>query len=139
MVEAGTGLSANDPIAVLSPKCIPDEMATKRIDWTAVEDAKSHDAFENAAWLTFYLFGDPPLHQKMRPALERLGARNLEGSEGGAVYAKVPVELCVEDIEEKIDTVRAMASEAGVEVDIIDLDSSSEVEHSKFFTLWNAG
>ena len=113
-------------------------MSTKQIDWTIVADAKSHDAFENAAWLTFYLFGDPSLHEKMRPSLERLGARNLEGSEGGSVYAKVPVELCVEDIEQKIDTVRTLAFEAGVEVDIIDLDSSSEVEQSTFFILWNA-
>lgn len=75
----------------------------------------------------------------MRSLLEDLGARNLDGNEGGFVYAKVPVDLNVKDIERTIGAVRKIVSQAGIEIDIIDLDSSDDVEQSKFLSLWNAG
>ena len=114
-------------------------MEINDIDLGAIENAKSHAAFGDGGWLTFYLCGDPSRHDQMKPHLEDLGARNLGGNEVGFIYAKVPVDLSVNDIKEKIASVRQIADEAGIEIDVIDLDSSEDVEQSKFFSLWHEG
>lgn len=111
----------------------------KPLDLDAVEHAKADAAFTEDAWLTFHLMGDPWRHDTMRASLVALGARSLEGSEGGFVYAKLPVTLTISDIQQTIDEVRHLAAEAGLEIHIIDLDSSDEIERTKFYSLWNAG
>ncbi len=111
----------------------------KPLDADAVAKAKADAAFAEQAWLTFYLFGDPWRHHAMKPALVALGAQNLDGAEGGMVYAKVPVTLEVRDIAQKVDEVRLLASGIGLEIHIIDIDSSGDVERATFFSLWNAG
>lgn len=111
----------------------------KPLDSDAVAKAKADAAFAEQAWLTFYLFGDPWRHHALKPALVALGARNLDGAEGGMVYAKVPVTLEARDIEQKVDEVRHLASAVGLEIHIIDVDSSEDVERTTFYSLWNAG
>ena len=108
------------------------------IDRTALADAQNDAAFGDDGWLTFYLDGAPERHESMKPALIELGAVNLERAEIGFVYAKVPVSLNVVEVEKRIDQVRALAGKAGVEIGVIDLDASTDVERSKFYTLWQA-
>ena len=72
----------------------------------------------------------------MRPVLLTLGATNLSGEECGFVYAKVPVALTKQDIESKIKLVWASADDAGVTIDLIDLDSTPDTSRTKFCTLW---
>ena len=108
------------------------------IDRGAIEGARSHPAFGDACWLTFYLFGNPDCHAAMKPGLLKLEAVNLGGAEGWFVYAKVPVSLDENEIETRISAVHQLADEADVDVEIIDLDSSSDVTQSKLFTLWTA-
>lgn len=102
---------------------------------TAIARAKADDAFGDSGWLTFYLRGDPEQHKKMESGLVALGAVNLGGKEGGFVYAKLPVFVSEESIEAKISDVRKIAIDANIEIDIIDLDASSNVKKSKFYTL----
>lgn len=111
----------------------------KPLDLDALAKAKADATFSEQAWLTFYLFGDPWRHDALKPTLGALGARNLGGAEGGTVYAKVPVTLDANDIEQTVDKVRHLASNVGLEIHIIDLDSSEDVERATFYSLWNAG
>jgi hypothetical protein len=109
------------------------------LDWDALASAKEDAAFAEDAWLTFYVCGDPSCHDAMKPALVALGARNLEGAEGGFVYAKVPVTLDAKDIEQTVNEVRHLAAKFGLEIDAIDLDSSDDIYKTKAYFLWNAG
>lgn len=108
------------------------------IDRAAIESARNHPSFSNSCWLTFYLAGNPDRHAAMKPGLLKLDAVNLGEAEGGFVYAKIPVSLDEREIEASISSVRKLAEEANVDVEIIDLDSSSDVGESKLFTLWTA-
>ena len=112
-----------------------DETALE-LDRNAFERAKAHDAFADRCWLTFYLVGSAEAHAAMRSGLVELGGENLSGGEYGFVYAKLPVHLYLHDIEDRVAQVRTLCLETGVSLDLIDLDSSSGVEASKFFTLW---
>lgn len=111
----------------------------EQLDWDALASARADAAFADDAWLTFYLRGDPSRHDAMKPALVAIGARNLEGAEGGFVYAKVPVTLDAQGIEQTVDEVRQLAAKCGLEIDIIDLDSSDDIQKTKVYFLWNAG
>ena len=106
------------------------------IDRTAIEQARNDAAFRDGCWLTFYLAGPPDAHAMMLPGLVALKACNLDGAEGGFVYAKVPVELATSEIEARIALVRQLASDAEIEIVLIDLDASADVERSKFYNLW---
>ena len=108
------------------------------IDESAFRMAMAHSAFRSDAWLTFYLEGRSEQHAAMKDGLEALGARNLGGGESGFVYAKVPVIMDQGAIETRIKEVGNLASDAGVEIGIIDLDAELDVENSKFFTLWKS-
>ena len=111
----------------------------KPLNWDALTSAKADEAFADDAWLTFYLCGDPDYHGAMKPELVDLGARNLDGAEGGFVYAKVPVRLDPVDIEQKIQIVRQLSARHGLDIAIIDLDSSDDIWISKCYFLWNEG
>ena len=108
------------------------------IDDEIIQLAVADDRFGSNAWLTFYLFGDPEALRAMKPGLIAMDAVNLEGEEGGCLYAKVPVHLEKAEIEETVTNVRSLGSEHNVRIDIVDLDSSADVGSSKFFTLWTA-
>ena len=105
-------------------------------DWSALESALSNVDFGSKAWLTFYLNADPARLHLICKDLSELDAVNLEGSEGGFVYAKIPVELTKKKIANAIASVRQLAGNYKVDIDLIDLDSSSGVGISTFYTLW---
>ena len=109
------------------------------IVWDGFEAAKAHPNFADGAWLTFCLMGHPDNHRSAWPEFQKLGAVNLEGEEGGFVYAKFPVSLDRSRIEQVVEKVWKLSSDADLDCSIIDLDASTDVERSKFFTLWTAG
>ena len=74
----------------------------------------------------------------MKAGLVALNAINLSGAEYGFVYAKVPVRLCQVEIERLIKQVFGLATEAGIEIAGVDLDASTDVAQSKFYTIWQA-
>jgi len=106
------------------------------LDQHAFERAKANPAFEDRCWLTFYLVGSTQAHSAMKPGLQELEGENLTGGEYGWIYAKVPVNLEFDHIGDRVARVRTLCFETGVILDLIDLDSSSDVKASKFFTLW---
>lgn len=108
------------------------------VDDEAIQRALADDRFGSNAWLTFYLFADPEALRAMKPGLTAMDAVNLEGEEGGCLYAKVPVHLERTEIAKTVTNVRSIGSEHDVRIDIVDLDSSAEVGSSKFYTLWTA-
>ena len=108
------------------------------IDFEAVEKAQNDRSFGETGWLTFYLQGSADQHMRMAPGLQELGAINLSDGSSGFVYAKVPVAIERSDIEARIEQVRALAKAVEIEIAVIDLDASSNVEKSKFYTLWLA-
>lgn len=103
-----------------------------------IQLAVADERFGSNAWLTFYLFGDPEALKSMMPGLIAMDAVNLEGEEGGCLYAKAPVKLERAEIEKTVANVRSLGSKHNVRIDIVDLDSSADVGSSKFFTLWTA-
>ena len=108
------------------------------IDDEIIQEALADGRFEPSVWLTFYLFGDPAALKAMKPELIEMDAANLDGDEGGCLYAKVPVQLDRKVIEKTINAVRSLGLENDVRIDIIDLDSSPSVGSSTFITLWAA-
>ncbi|WP_394271096.1 hypothetical protein [Qipengyuania sp.] len=108
------------------------------LDLSAIAKAQTDPDFSPGGWLTFYLFGEPVRHHAIRARLSSLGAQNLGGAEGGFVYAKVPVRIDRASIGKTIDKVQALALEVGLELHLIDLDSSNEVGRSKIYTLCRA-
>jgi hypothetical protein len=108
------------------------------IDREAFQKAKIDPAFRESGWLTFYLEGTPERHATMAPGLRKLGAVNLTDGVGGFVYAKVPVVIAEVEIVEQISNVSSLSEKAGIEIGVIDLDANSDVEKSKFYTLWQS-
>ena len=108
------------------------------IDEGVIQLALADDRFGPDAWLTFYLFGDPDALRAMKPGLIEMDAVNLDGEEGGCLYAKVPIQLERTEIERTVTNVRSLGSEHDISIDIVDLDSSADASSSKFFTLWTA-
>ena len=103
-----------------------------------IQLAVADERFGSSAWLTFYLSGYPDDLRAMKPRLIAMDAVNLDGEEGGWLYAKVPVQLKRTEIEKTVTNVRSLTSEHDVRIDIVDLDSSADASSSKFFTLWTA-
>lgn len=108
------------------------------INLTALTNAQNDAEFGDDGWLTFYLVGALEQHRSIKDALAGLGAVNLEGAESGFVYAKVPVSMNCVEIEKRIAQVREVVGKAEVEIVLIDLDASTDVERSKFYNLWQA-
>ena len=108
------------------------------LDLANIEEARSNPAFGPEVWLTFYLFGKPKRLKAMALSLEPLGATNLDSSETGVIYAKVPVLLEEPEIVARVKQVRDLADAQDVGIDIIDLDSASDVFESTFYSLWQA-
>ncbi|MEH6789684.1 hypothetical protein [Parasphingorhabdus sp.] len=108
------------------------------IDSGKVREAQTHADFSENAWLTFYLAGQSNDLDALSVALEKFGARNLEGSKGGFVNAKIPVSLTESDIIDRVDQVRKQADRFNISIDIVDLDPTDESHSKKFYTLWKA-
>jgi hypothetical protein len=100
---------------------------------SAIDQAFASPEFGSAAWLTFYLMGDEADLRALASRLSELGAENLDGAEGGFVYAKLPVEVDARNVQAAADQIGGLAEEHNVVVDHIDLDSSADVTASKFF------
>ena len=109
------------------------------LDIVAIAKAKSDPEFEETGWITFYLTGDPESHEKMKPSLMAMGAVNLDGAEGGTVYAKLPVSIDELSITRCVSKTGVLAAQFGIQIDLVDLDSSKDVKTSKFYTLWTSG
>ena len=108
------------------------------IDKKAIEKAKNDPSFDAKGWLTFYLVGSAEQHRDMAAGLAELDAVNLTDGAGGSVYAKVPVGITEPKILSCIQRVQTLAETMGVQIAVIDLDASPDVEKSKFYTLWLA-
>jgi hypothetical protein len=100
-----------------------------------LHNAASSPEFADDAWLTFYLCGEQSSLESLAGDLAALGARNLDGAEGGFIYAKMPVRLNADDVLRVATEIDALAERRRVIVDHIDLDSSPEIGGSKFFCL----
>ncbi|MDG6079945.1 hypothetical protein E3U23_12170 [Erythrobacter litoralis] len=105
-------------------------------DRTSIAKARKDPAFEEHAWLTFYLAGEPNQHFAMKPGLELMKAFNLDEPYDGFVYAKVGVLVDEKHIERCVAKVKKLARNAGVQLVGIDLDSSPD-EQSTFYTISN--
>jgi len=101
----------------------------------ALDKAASSSDFGADGWLTFCLCGEPAKLRALADDLAALHARNLEGAEGGFLYAKLPVQLDVSDIQRIEGFVSGAAERHGIIIDHIDLDSSPDIGGSKSFSL----
>jgi len=104
----------------------------------ALAKAASSGTFGDSAWLTFYLEGPTVKLESLVESLVPIGGQNLDGAEGGFVYAKLPVALQSDDIKQLASRVCSLATQHGVNVGLIDLDSTENVANSKFFTLYQS-
>lgn len=102
----------------------------------ALKKAENADEFEDNAWLTFYLEGETGRLESLAGDLAQLGAQNLDGTEGGFLYAKLPTKLLADEIESTVSKVHALAVQHAINVGLIDLDSSQDVQSSTFFTVY---
>lgn len=87
-------------------------------------------------WLTFYLGGSAANLAALAHVLKKNGWTNLDGWEGGMIYAKVEVDKSVSAIVEAAEATQKMCGQFGAVIDLIDADTSSVVEQSKFETLY---
>jgi hypothetical protein len=103
-----------------------------------IAEAARLPEFGGNAWLTFYLTGSHSNLESMATALKESGASNLDGAQAGFLYAKLPTKLELSELKRNVRNVRSLADQCGVNIDLIDLDSSSDVERSKFITLFKS-
>ena len=89
-------------------------------------------------WLTFYLCGDRVRLEEIARTLLQLGGKNLGGPEYGFFYPKVPVRSELTAMIAVVERVIECCEEVGVEIDHIDADTSSDVEHSSFRCLYKS-
>lgn len=108
------------------------------IDRGKVREAQAHSDFSDNAWLTFYLAGQSTDLEALNAELRELDTKNLDGSEGGFVYAKVPVQLIEKAIIKQVEQVRKQAESHKIAIHIVDLDPTDEMHSKKFYTLWKA-
>lgn len=89
-------------------------------------------------WLTFYLWGPPENLQRLSEALDKGGWVNVEGWEGGFLYPKIQADKSAAAIVEAAQTMQGLCDEYGAEILNIDADTSPDVEHSRFVTLYRS-
>lgn len=83
-------------------------------------------------WLTFYLTAAPARLDELARLLTGLGALNLDDTEGGFLYAKLPVANDPSAMLLGVDQVLKFASACKVEVLSVDVDTTSDVRSSLF-------
>ena len=87
-------------------------------------------------WLTFYLCGPPEKLEAIVGPLTSFGATNVSGSESAFLYPKIPTRGEITSVLEIVDLVGRTCADAGIEIDVIDLDTETDVGTSKFATLF---
>jgi hypothetical protein len=87
-------------------------------------------------WLTFYLCGPPERLALLAVALRAHGWINLDGGQGGFVYAKVQAEKSFAAIVETAESTDMLCAEHGIDIDLITADTSPDVEHCQFEILY---
>ena len=110
---------------------IPDDVIVD-----AISKARRMPEFDESAWLTFYLSAPPENLETISSLLGQIGGQNLDGSEGGFLYAKLPTKLELDDVRQRAEQVSELAQQCDVSIALIDLDSSCEVIRSKFLNLF---
>ncbi len=87
-------------------------------------------------WLTFYLCGQPEDLRILSGFLDNRGWTNVQGGEGGFIYPKIQVEKSVSAIVEAAEATRELCDPLDVRIDLIDADTSPDVQRSKFEILY---
>lgn len=86
-------------------------------------------------WLTFYLTAAPAKLDEIAGSLSSLGAVNLEGSDGGFLYPKIPIEREPSVMAARVGQVLKIAASCGVYVLSVDVDTCPDVRFSLFSEL----
>ena len=89
-------------------------------------------------WLTFYLCGPPENLQTVSQALADEGWLNTDGWEGAFLYPKLEVDRTETAIVAVAEAVRGLCDVRGIEILNIDADTSPDVQHSTFVTLYRS-
>jgi hypothetical protein len=89
-------------------------------------------------WLTFYLCGPPQNLQTVSQALADDGWLNTDGWEGAFLYPKLEVDRTATAILAVAEAMRALCDGRGIEVLNIDADTTPDVQHSEFVTLYRS-
>jgi hypothetical protein len=100
------------------------------------EVQNSAEFSDDQLWLTFYLSGSPERLQEVSEALDSGGWVNVDGWEVAFLYPKVQVEKSVEAILNVAEAAQELCARHGVEILIMDADTSPDVERSRFVTLY---
>jgi len=87
-------------------------------------------------WLTFYLSGPPERLAQLAVALRDRGCVNLDGGEGGFIYAKVEAERSLAVIVEAAEATDMLCVEHGIDIDLITADTSPDLEQCQFEILY---
>ena len=87
-------------------------------------------------WLTFYLCGAPENLQRLSATLDARGWTNVQGGEGGSLYPKIQVEKSVAAIVDAAKATQDLCTPLGVEIELIDADTSPDVQQSQFEILY---
>ncbi len=88
-------------------------------------------------WLTFYLSGSPDKLDALSAELHTGGWVNVQGGEGGFLYPKVHVEKSLGAIVRLAEETEKLCAPLGVEIDLIDADTSPD-QQSQFETLYRS-
>ena len=89
-------------------------------------------------WLTFYLCGPPENLQTVSQALADDHWLNTDGWIGAFLYPKLEVERTASAIVAVAEAVRALCNHHSIEILNIDADTSPDVQHSTFVTLYRS-
>ena len=87
-------------------------------------------------WLTFYLMGQPENLQRVSERLKGRGWTNVDGWEGAFLYPKVQVAKSVEGVVRAAEATQELCAPYGIKILNIDADTSPDLEHSQFVTLY---
>jgi hypothetical protein len=99
-------------------------------------DARQRSEFAvPAGWLTYYLDAIPEVLQLAVANLSEAGLSNLDGAEGGFLYAKQPTAFDESALISNIESIASLCDDLGVKVSHIDLDTSPDAEQLKFHCL----
>ena len=110
---------------------------TEQIE-TSFRDLEGDPVFGESCWLTCYIGGEPHALRKVAATLEKQGACNLDGFDGGFIYAKVPIATNAASAIECAERVADLCAGFGVILTAIDADTSPEVATSVFKSLYIA-
>lgn len=83
-------------------------------------------------WLTFYLTGSQPRLAVMAEKLTAIDAVNLEDTDGGFLYPKLPVQSNPEAVIALVQHVRELAAASEIEIINVDVDTAADVRRSRF-------